>query len=200
MTESAARMMTLITSQERLSVAQQPANSAASAPPSSIPSVQVFPASPRNAATPPVLLRNGSSANRTLSTPVADDVALLDKAVISMQERMEELQLENRALAARCAAMDSSNRGVDASLLSPAADAGRLYDVVEALLSNQQATLSIQQATQERHERNLQTLLESLLSNQRSLQDAINASQALAVAACCVSTALLGIVLLRARW
>ena len=247
MTESAARMMPLIASLERTSAAQQPANPAASAPPSSIPSVQAFPASPRSAATPPALLRNGSSANRALSTPVADGVAPSDQAVVSLQERLEELQVANQALVARCAAMDNSSRGVDASAVSPAAYAGQLYGVVEALLSSQrsmqeallanqqaalsslQAALSSQQAAQERHERNLQAqqesalsslqaalssvqavqersdknlqaLHESVLANQRWLQQSVAASQALAVAACCVSAALLGIALLRARW
>ena len=211
MTESAARMMPLIASLERTSAAQQPANPAASAPSSSIPSVQAFPASPRSAATPPALQRNGSSANRAMSTPVADGAAPSDQAVVSLQERLEELQVANQALVARCAAMDSSGRGVDASAVSPASDAGQLYGVIEALLSSQrslqesllasqQAALSSLQAAQERSDRNLQTLQEALLANQRWLQQSVAASQALAVAACCVSAALLGIALLRARW
>jgi hypothetical protein len=161
MTESAARMMPLIASLERTSAAQQPANPAASAPSSSISSVQAFPASPRSAATPPALLRNGSSANRAMSTPVADGAAPSDQAVVSLQERLEELQVANQALVARCAAMDSSGRGVDASAVSPASDARQLYGVIEALLSNQQAAL-------ERHERNLQTQQESLLASQQA--------------------------------
>ena len=201
MTESAARMMPLIASLERTSAAQQPANPAASAPSSSIPSVQAFPASPRSAATPPALLRNGSSANCAMSTPVADGSAPSDQAVVSLQERLEELQVANQALVARCAAMDSSGRGVDASAVSPESDAGQLYGVIEALLSSQrslqesllasqQAALSSLQAALERSDRNLQT----------QLQQSVAASQALAVAACCISAALLGIALLRARW
>ncbi len=193
MTESAARIMPLITSLERTSAAQQPAKPAASAQPSSVPSVQAFPASPRSAATPPALLRNGSSANRALSTPVADGVAPSDQAIVSLQERLEELQVANQALVTRCAAMDNSGRGVDASAASPAADAGQLYGVVEALLSSQrsmqESLLASLQAAQERHERNLQTQ-----------QQSVAASQALAVAACCVSAAVLGIAILRARW
>ncbi len=95
--------------------------------------------------------------------------------------------------------MESSGRGMDASAVSLAADAGRLYGVVEALFSSQQAT-------HELLERNLQMLHESLLSNQRSMQEAFiasqrqdAASQALAIAACCVSAALFGMALLRAR-
>ncbi len=95
--------------------------------------------------------------------------------------------------------MESSGRGVDASAVSLAADAGRLYGVVEALFFSQQAT-------HELLERNLQMLHESLLSNQRSMQEAfiasqrqVAASQALAIAACCVSAALFGMALLRAR-
>jgi hypothetical protein len=111
-----------------------------------------------------------------------------DQAIVSLQERLEELQVANQALVSSCAAMDNNRRGADASDVSPAADAGRLYGVIKALLSGQQAT-------QERHEKNLLSMHES---DQRSLQEAVAASQALAIAACCVSAALLGIALLRA--
>ncbi len=193
MTESATRITPLIASQERAAAALQPANPSAS---SSSPSVQCIQTLPRNAATlpSPVLPHDSSSANRALSfaaaqsAPAADDAASPDDLTASLQARLEELQAANAALAARC---DSGRRGY-ASDVWPAADAGRLYGVVDALLSNQQAM-------QERHEATVQKLQELLLSNQRSLQEALASSHSLAVAACCVSAALLGVLLVRAR-
>jgi hypothetical protein len=84
--------------------------------------------------------------------------------------RLKQLQVENRTLAARSAAMNGSCRSAVPSAAVADADAGRLYSVVEALLA-------CNQAMQDRHQSGLQTLQESLISNQRSLQKALVASQ-----------------------
>ena len=202
MSDSAARIIPLISSQERAAAALQPAS-----PAPSFNASQALPASPRNAATPTALPLDGSAGKRTPSFatahsgPAAVDPAAADNVVASLQSRLEELQVENRALAARSAAMDGSHRSADASAAVADADAGagRLYSVVEALLSSNRAmqdshqsslqtmqdrhqnTLQIMQSSlqtmQDRHQCSLQALQESLISNQRSLQEALAASQ-----------------------
>ena len=225
MSDSAARIIPLISSQERTAAALQPASPA---PPFN--ASQALPASPRNAATPTALPLDGSAGKRTPSFatahsgPTAVDPAAADNVVASLQSRLEELQVENRALAARSAAMDGSHRSADASAAVADADAGagRLYSVVEALLSSNramqdshQSSLQIMQSSlqtiQDRHQCSLQALQESLISNQRSLQEALAASQrqvasaqthnfALAVAAAgCLGAALLAVVVVRGR-
>ena len=215
MSDSAARIIPLISSQERAAAALQPASPA---PPFN--ASQALPASPRNVATPTALPLDGSAGKRTPSFatahsgPAAVDPAPVDNVVASLQSRLEELQVENRALAARSAAMDGSHRSADASAAVADADAGagRLYSVVEALLSSNRAM-------QDSHQSSLQALQESLISNQRSLQEALAASQrqvasaqthnfalavaavgALAVAAAgCLGAALLAVVVVRGR-
>ena len=225
MSDSAARIIPLISSQERTAAALQPASPA---PPFN--ASQALPASPRNAATPTALPLDGSAGKRTPSFatahsgPTAVDPAAADNVVASLQSRLEELQVENRALAARSAAMDGSHRSADASAAVADADAGagRLYSVVEALLSSNramqdshQSSLQIMQSSlqtiQDRHQCSLQALQESLISYQRSLQEALAASQrqvasaqthnfALAVAAAgCLGAALLAVVVVRGR-
>jgi hypothetical protein len=223
--DSAARIIPLIASQERTAAALQPTTSAASASPT-FSSSQALPASPRSAATPTVLpLDRGagkyaSSFATPHSGPAAVDAAPLEKVVASLQARFEELQVENRALASRSAATDNSHRSLGPSVVVSDADAGRLYSVIEALLASQQAM-------QDKHQSSLQTLQESLISNQRSLQEALAASQrqvaaaqqqivsfqqqfaaaqshtfaltSLAVTAGCLSAALLTMVLVRRR-
>jgi hypothetical protein len=94
--------------------------------------------------------------------------------------------------------MDGSHRSADASAAVADADAGagRLYSVVEALLSSNRAM-------QDSHRCSLQALQESLIANQRSLQEALAASHAhnfaLAVAAGCLGAALLAVVVVRGR-
>ena len=94
--------------------------------------------------------------------------------------------------------MNGSQRSADPSAAAADADAGagRLYSVVEALLSSNRAM-------QDRHQCSLQTMQESLIANQRSLQEALTASQthnfALAVAAGCLGAALLAVVVVRGR-
>ena len=209
-TESAAKIAPLIASQERATAALQPANPAASSSSPSVHAVQALQALPRNAATPPppALPHDSSSANRPLSFAAAQstpavDVALSDKVICSLQAVLEKLE-------------------------APSADTVRLYGIVNALLSGQQAIQDRQAAIQERHEAAIQRLQdrqdamherhqaavhklqESLLSNQRLLQEALVASQqqatayqannrALTVAACCLSAALLGGLLARVR-
>jgi hypothetical protein len=202
MSDSAARIIPLISSQERAAAALQPASPA---PPFN--ASQALPASPRNAATPTALPLDGSAGKRTPSFatahsgPAAVDPAAADNVVASLQSRLEELQVENRALAARSAAMDGSHRSADASAAVADADAGagRLYSVVEALLSSNRAMQDSHQSSlqtmQDRHQCSLQTmqsslqtmqdshqcsqhaLQESLISIQRSLQEALAASQ-----------------------
>ena len=217
MSDSAARIMPLISSQERAAAALQPAS-----PAPSINASQALPASPRNAATPTALPLDGSAGKRTPSFatahsgPAAVDPAAADNVVASLQSRLEELQVENRALAARSAAMDGSHRSADASAAVADADAGagRLYSVVEALLSSNRAMQDSHQSSlqtmQSSHQCSVQALQESLISNQRSLQEALAASQrqvasaqthnfALAVAAGCLGAALLAVVVVRGR-
>ena len=225
MSDSAARIIPLISSQERAAAALQPAS-----PAPSINASQALPASPRNAATPTALPLDGSAGKRTPSFatahsgPAAVDPAAADNVVASLQSRLEELQVENRALAARSAAMDGSHRSADPSAAVADADAGagRLYSVVEALLSStramqdsHQSSLQTMQSSlqtmQSSHQCSVQALQESLISNQRSLQEALAASQrqvasaqthnfALAVAAAgCLGAALLAVVVVRGR-
>jgi hypothetical protein len=205
MSDSAARIIPLISSQERAAAALQPASPA---PPFN--ASQALPASPRNAATPTALPLDGSAGKRTPSFatahsgPAAVDPAAADNVVASLQSRLEELQVENRALAARSAAMDGSHRSADASAAVADADAGagRLYSVVEALLSSNRAMQDSHQSSlqtmqsclqtmqsslqtmqsslqsmQDRHQSSLHALQESLISYQRSLQEALAASQ-----------------------
>ena len=209
MSDSAARIIPLISSQERAAAALQPAS-----PAPSFNASQALPASPRNAATPTALPLDGSAGKRTPSFatahsgPAAVDPAPVDNVVASLQSRLEDLQVENRALAARSAAMNGSQRSADPSAAAADADAGagRLYSVVEALLSSNramqdshqsclqtmqdrhqsslqtmqsslQALQSSLQTMQDRHQCSLQALQESLIANQRSLQEALAASQ-----------------------
>jgi hypothetical protein len=202
MSDSAARIIPLISSQERAAAALQPAS-----PAPSFNASQALPASPRNAVTPTALPLDGSAGKRTPSFatahsgPAAVDPAPVDNAVTSLQSRLEELQVENRALAARSAAMNGSQKSADPSAAAADADAGagRLYSVVEALLSSNRAMQSSHQSSlqtmqsshqsslqtmqsslqtmQDRHQCSLQALQESLIANQRSLQEALAASQ-----------------------
>jgi hypothetical protein len=217
MSDSAARIIPLISSQERAAAALQPAS-----PAPSFNASQALPASPRNAVTPTALSLDGSAGKRTPSFatahsgPAAVDPAPVDNVVASLQSRLEELQVENRALAARSAAMNGSQRSTDPSAAAADADAGagRLYSVVEALLSSNRAMQDSHQSSlqtmQDRHQCSLQALQESLIANQRSLQEALAASQrqvasaqthnfALAVAAGCLGAALLAVVVVRGR-
>jgi hypothetical protein len=218
MSDSAARMIPLIAFQDH-AASLQPATSAPS-----LNSSQALHASPRNAATPTAALSLDGSAGQHApsfatahSGPAAVDPAAADNVVASLQSRLEELQVENRALAARSAAMDGSHRSADASAAVADADAGagRLYSVVEALLSSNRAMQDSHQSSlqtmQDRHQCSLQALQESLISYQRSLQEALAASQrqvasaqthnfALAVAAAgCLGAALLAVVVVRGR-
>jgi len=210
MSDSAARIIPLISSQERAAAALQPAS-----PAPSFNASQALPASPRNAATPTALPLDGSAGKRTPSFatahsgPAAVDPAAADNVVASLQSRLEELQVENRALAARSAAMNGSQRSADPSAAAADADAGagRLYSVVEALLSSNRAMQDSHQSSlqtmQDSHQCSLQALQESLIANQRSLQEALAARQthnfALAVAAGCLGAALLAVVVVRGR-
>ena len=226
MSDSAARIIPLILSQERAAAALQPAS-----PAPSFNASQALPASPRNAATPTALPLDGSAGKRTPSFatahsgPAAVDLAHVDDVVTSLRPRLEELQVENRALAARLAAMDGSHRSAEPSVVDADAGAGRLYSVVEALLSSNRAMQDSHQSSlqtmqdrhqsslqimQDRHQSSLQALQELLISNQRSLQEALAASQrqlasaqthnfALAVAAGCLGAALLAVVVVRGR-
>ncbi len=215
MSDSAARIIPLILSQERAAAALQPAS-----PAPLFNASQALPASPRNAATPTALPLDGSVGKRTPSFATAhsgaDAVypAPVDNVVTSLQSRLEELQVENRALAARPAAMDGSHRSAEPSVVDADAGAGRLYSVVEALLSSNRAMQDSHQSSlqtmQDRHQSSLQALQEMLISNQRSLQEALAASQrqlasaqthnfALAVAAGCLGAALLAVVVVRGR-
>ena len=174
MSDSAARIIPLISSQERAAAALQPAS-----PAPSFNASQALPASPRNAATPTALPLDGSAGKRTPSFatahsgPAAVDPAPVDNVVAILQSRLEDLQVENRVLAARSAAMNGSQRSADpsAAAADAGAGAGRLYSVVEALLSSNRAMQDSHQCSlqtmQDRHQCSLQALQESLIANQR---------------------------------
>jgi hypothetical protein len=204
MSDSAARIIPLISSLERTTAALQPASPAPSFNVS-----QALPASPRNTATPTALSFDGSAGKHTPSFATAHsgaaavDPVPADNVVASLLSRLGELQVENRTLAARSAAMDGSRRSADPSAAVADVDAGRLYSVVEALLASNRAM-------QDSHQSSLQTLQQSLISNQRLLQEALAASQrqvasvqthnfALIVAAGCLGAALLAVVVVRGR-
>ena len=184
MSDSAARIIPLISSQERAAAALQPASPA---PPFN--ASQALPASPRNAATPTALPLDGSAGKRTPSFatahsgPAAVDPAAADNVVASLQSRLEELQVENRALAARSAAMDGSHRSADASAAVADADAGagRLYSVVEALLSSNRAMQDSHQSSlqtmQDRHQCSLQTMQSSHQSSLQTMQSSLQTMQ-----------------------
>ena len=184
MSDSAARIIPLISSQERAAAALQPASPA---PPFN--ASQALPASPRNAATPTALPLDGSAGKRTPSFatahsgPAAVDPAAADNVVASLQSRLEELQVENRALAARSAAMDGSHRSADASAAVADADAGagRLYSVVEALLSSNRAMQDSHQSSlqtmQDRHQCGLQALQSSHQSSLQTMQSSLQTMQ-----------------------
>jgi hypothetical protein len=217
MSDSAARIITFIVSQERATAALQSVVPAVFSSTYSFSSSQALLASPRDAATPAALPHNISAKNHAPpfttpaeSSPAAAHQAPIQKIVACSQARPDELQA-NKAVAASCAAVDGSLRDADPCIVAPAADAGRMYNVVEALLASQQAL-------QDRHQASLQALQESLVSNQRLLLEALAASQrqvasaqqeiavltqahtfALA-AAFCLSVALLGSALVRHRF
>ncbi len=196
MPDSAARIIPLLASQERATALTFSGS-------------QTLPASPRNAATPAAVPLDGNAGQRApsfacvRSGPAAVDVAASENVVAGLQLRLEELQAENRALTARCAATHGSRRSSDPPAAvagagagaDAGADAGRLHSVIEALLGSNRAfqdshqsclqtmQKSLQtmqkslQKVQERHQSSLQLLQQSLVSNQRSLQLALAASQ-----------------------
>ncbi len=206
MSDSAARIIPLISSPDRTTTALQPAS-----PAPSVSVSQALPASPRNTATPTALSFDGSARKHTPSFAtahsgaVAVDPVPADNVVASLLLRLEELQVANKTLAARSAAMDGSCRSADPPAAVAETDTGRLFSVVEALLASNRAM-------QDSHQSSLQTLQESLISNQRSLQEALVASQrhaasvqthnfaALIVAAGCLGAALLTVVAVRGRF
>jgi len=207
MSDSAARMIPLIAFQDH-AASLQPATSAPS-----LNSSQALHASPRNAATPTAALPLDGSAGQHApsfanahSGPAAVDPSALEKVVAGLQLRLEELQVENRALAALSAATHSSRRSADPPAAVSDADAGRMHSIVQALLASNRAM-------QDSFQSNLQVLQESLISNQCSLKEALAASHlqvasaqaaaaqthnfALAFAAGCL--ALLAVVIARGR-
>ncbi len=195
MSDSAAKIIPLIASQERTAAALQPAT-----PAPSFKSSQTLPASPRNAATPTALPLDGSTGKHAPllaiahSVPAAVDAAPSENVVAGLQLRLHELQVENQALVARSAATNGSSRSVDPCAVMADADVWRLYNVVEALLASNRAMQDSLQAIQDRHQSSLQTILESLISSQRSLQNFT-----LAFAAGCLGAALLAVVVVRGR-
>ena len=194
MTESAARIIPLIASQERATAALQPANPATS--------------SCNAATTPAPILSHGSS-----SAPEVHDAAPSDQVIVGLQTRIEELQAAMQVLDARFAATNSSRRR-DASDVWPAADAGRLYEVVNALISSQVAMQdrheiivrkmqdshqAIQEKLQERHESTVLKLQDALAASQQQVAASQAHEHTVAVAACCLGAAFLGMLLARAR-
>jgi hypothetical protein len=223
MSDSAARIIPLISFQEH-TAALQPAT-----PVPSSHSCQGIPASPRNSATPATSLPlDGSAAQFAPSLAVSNsDAATLENVVASIKLRLDELHAEYHALAARSAATDGSrNRSADPPAAATDADARRMYSVVEALLAGNRAIQKSHQsnlrsmlgsfqsslhAMQDMHQSNLQALQQSLISNQCSLQEALAASQlqitsaqthhfAMVFVAGCLGVALLAVVVARGSW
>jgi hypothetical protein len=147
MTESAAKIIPLITSQESTTAALQPANVAASSSPASVQSNRALQDTQRNA-----------------TTPAADDAARSGKLITSLQLQLDALQAANKTLAAR------SQRDGKAPDVVPAADASRLYGVIEKLLSSQQAIQERLEATNQR----LQESILDLAASQRQAAQALD--------------------------
>jgi hypothetical protein len=91
------------------------------------------------------------------------DSAPFKSTVSALQTRLDEVHASNAALTARFAATERCPTSSDAT---PAYCVEKLCGVVEALLRNQEAT-------QDRHQASLKVLQDSLVANQRSLQEAL---------------------------